>query len=237
MTDRDEVIARLIAAADEPPPGLVAAVAKARATLVWTIQKERGYPYRNELRARLEKLAAAVETVRNGMRDLDMSTLLLGGDAFFLNQNETYHGLGDLGEKVKRTLSDLPVRKGSDKFFGRLAGASPQQNCALMVSVLWKQIHSIAPPGTKAEAQEACAALWKAAGGSIKRSRRKIAGRWGIPSGGVSTEVWRDHLRAAKRLAESDEAKFLRHSLNKNWNEALERATPEEVEIIRSLYR
>jgi hypothetical protein len=112
MTDRDEVIARLIAAADEPPPGLVAAVAKARATLVWTIQKERGYPYRNELRARLEKLAAAVETVRNGMRDLDMSTLLLGGDAFFLNQNETYHGLGDLGEKVKRTLSDLPVRVG-----------------------------------------------------------------------------------------------------------------------------
>ena len=234
MTNSDKSIARLIAG-DAPPRWLVAIVAKARATLVWIIQKESQYPYRNELRARLKELAAAVETVRSGMRDLDMSTLLLRGDPLFLNQNEMYHGLGNLAEKVNRTLSDLPRRQGSDKFFGRPGGATPQQICALMVSVLWERVHSAAPPNTKPEAQEACARLCTAAGRPVKRRSRKIGQKLRLPSDDASTEVWRDHLRAAKGLAESDEAKFLRRSLNQNWDAALERAKQEEVEIIRSL--
>jgi hypothetical protein len=190
-----------------------------------------------KLRLRLEILATAIGFVRREVLNPDMVELLRTGDKVLLYERETYQGLGDLDKRVKRLLLDIPQRKGSDKYFGRSEGATPQQNCALMISILWEKVHSKAPPNTKAEAQKACADLWKAAGGSIKRSQRKIAGRWGIPSGGVSTEVWRDHLRAAKRLAESDEAKFLRCSLNKNWDAAPERAAPEEVEIKRSLYR
>src|SRR5271155_4954354 len=108
--------------------------------------------------------------------------MLLAGDDAFLNQNEMYHGLGDLAGRVEKTLDSLPSGKGRYKYFWRRDGATPRENCALMVSVLWEQIHSVVPPSAKAEAQEACAALWKAAGGAIKRSQRKIAGRRRIPS-------------------------------------------------------
>jgi hypothetical protein len=235
VTNNDQLIASLIAG-DAPPRGLAVAVAKAIATLAWTIQKEGEYPHRSVLRARLQKLHAAIETVRGEIRDLDMSRLLRGKDDFFLNQNETYHGLGDLAERVKRSLSHLPKRKGRDKFFGGLGGASAQENCALMISILWEQIHFAPPANTKAEAQEACAALWKAAGGTVKGRRRKTGQKLRLPSARGSTEVWRDHLRAAKRLAASEEAKFLRRSLDQNWDPALKRATPREVGTLRRLY-
>ncbi len=235
MDDNDASgdIARLIAG-NEPPSWLVVAVSKARATLAWTVKKEREYPHRKELRARLKKLAVAIETVREAMlRDFDLMTLLRAGDDFLLNENETYHGLGDLAERVKRTLGDLPARKGRYKYFWRSEGATPQQVCALMVSVLWERVRSTPPPNTNAEAQEACAALWAAARGPVK-PKRKIVRKVRIPRDSTSTEVWRDHLRAAKLLAQSDEAKFLRRSLSPNPDEAWERATPAEVEIIRS---
>jgi hypothetical protein len=238
MTDTDEAIARLIATPDEPPLWLLSAVEKARATLAWTIKKEREYPNRKEMRVRLVGLAAAIDTVREAMRDFDLATLLRAGDNFFLNENETYRGLGDLAERVSKTLEAIPTRKGPDKYFGRSEGATPQQICALMISVLWKEVRSKPPPNTNANAQEACLALWATAGGLAKRKRgRKIAGRWRIPSDGASTEVWRDHLRAAKRLVNSDEAKFLRRSLDRNWDASLKLATPMEVEIIRGLCR
>jgi hypothetical protein len=227
----DGSIALLIAGQD-PPSWLSAAVAKARATLACTIRKEREYPSRKAMRARLVKLAAAIDTVRGAMFDFDLAMLLRAGDNSFLNENETYHGLGDLAERVHKTLDALPARKGPDKYFWRSEGATPQQNCALMISVLWEEVHSDAPPNTNANAQEACAALWAAASGPVKRGR-KIAGKWRIPSDGTSTEVWRDHLRAAKRRAESEEAKFLKRSLVPGWAETP--ASPEESELIRRL--
>jgi hypothetical protein len=111
----DESIARLIAG-DAPPFPLVFFIRKARDTLANTIKKEREYPYRNELLARLEKLDAAIETVRSGMRDFDMSTILLAGDGSFLNQNETYHGLGDLAERVKGRWATSPEARGGTSF-------------------------------------------------------------------------------------------------------------------------
>ncbi len=227
----DGSIALLIAGQD-PPSWLSVAVAKARATLAWTIRKESEYPSRKAMRARLGKLAAAIDTVREAMVDFDLAMLLRAGDNFFLNENETYHGLGDLAERVRKTLDALPPRKGSDKYFWRSEGATPQQNCALMISILWEEVHSKAPPNTNANAQEACAALWAAASGPVKRGR-KIAGKWRIPSDGTSTEVWRDHLREAKLRNESEEAKFLKRSLILGWAETP--ASPEEVELIRRL--
>ena len=202
----------LLIAGQEPPSWLSAAVAKARATLAWIITQERVYPGRKELRLRLEALATAIGFVRREVLNPDMVELLRTGDKVLLYERETYLGLGDLGERVKRLLLDVPQRKGSDKYFGRSDGATPQQNCALMISILWEKVHSKAPPNTNANAQEACAALWAAARGPVKR-RRKIAGKLRIPSTGTSTEVWRDYLRDAKLRAESDEAKRLKRSL------------------------
>jgi hypothetical protein len=220
----------LLIAGQDPPSWLSVAVAKARATLAWTIRRESEYQSRKAMRARLGKLAAAIDTVRDAMVDFDLAMLLRAGDNFFLN--ETYHGLGDLAERVRKTLDALPPRKGSNKYFWRSEGATPQQNCALMISILWEEVHSKAPPNTNANAQEACAALWAAASGPVKRGG-KIAGKLRIPSDGTSTEVWRDHLREAKLRAESEEAKFLKRSLVLGWAETP--ASPEDVELIRRL--
>jgi hypothetical protein len=219
MTTTDDVIARLIASAGEPPRWLIAAVSKARLTLTWTIKKEREYPGRKELRLQLKKFAAAIETVREGMRDFDMATLLRAGDNFFLNENETYHGLSDLAERVSKTLGAIPLRKGRDKHFRRSEGATPQQICALMVSALWERARSAVPLNTEKCAQKACAALWVAAEGPVEVDG-KIVGSW-TDRTNPSTAVWRDHLRAAKKLAESEEANFLRRSLDPNLGNAL----------------
>jgi hypothetical protein len=209
----DEAIARLIVAlGEDPPPWLVAALGKARSTLASIIRHERAYPGRKELRLRLETLAMAIGFVSREVLNPDIVELLRSGDKVLLYERETYQGLCDLGERVKRLLLDVPQRKGSDKYFRRSEGATPQQNCALMISILWAEVQSKAPPNTNASAQGACAALWAVSGGQVKRER-KAAGKWRIPSDSTSTEVWRDHLRKAKKLGESEEAKFLKWSL------------------------
>jgi hypothetical protein len=231
VTGSDGAIATLIVAPGEnPPPWLVAALGKARSTLASLIRQERAYPGRKELRMRLETLAAVIDFVRREVLNPDMAELLRAGDKALLYERETYQGLGDLGERVKRTLLEVPQGQGRHKHFLRSEGATPQQNCALMISILWEEVHSKAPPNTNANAQEACAALWAGASGPVKRGR-KIAGKWRIPSDGTSTEVWRDHLREAKLRAESEEAKFLKRSLILGWAETP--ASPEEVELIR----
>jgi hypothetical protein len=222
----DEAIAGLIVApGEDPPPWLVAALAKARSTLASIIRHERAYPGRKELRLRLETLATVIGFVRREVLNPDMVELLRAGDKTLLYERETYQGLGDLGERVKQLLVDVPKRRGRDKYFRRSEGATPQQNCALMISILWAEVHSKAPPNTNASAQEACAALWAAAGGPVKRER-KTAGKWRIPSDSTSTEIWRDHLRKAKKRGESEEAKFLKRSLILRWAETP--ASPEK---------
>jgi hypothetical protein len=206
-------IARLIAG-DDPAEGLVFVIRKALDTLSVTVRTETKYPHRNELRARLKNLLVAIETIRDDLHDFDLMDQVRVGDNFFQNETETNHGLGDLAARAKGILRDIPAGKGSHKYFGRSEGATPRQRCALMVSVLWEEVRSAPPPNNNAEAQEACATLWKEAGGAIKRRPRKSAGKLTIPSGGASTETWRDHLQAAKRLMDSPDAKFLRRSLS-----------------------
>ena len=218
MSDEEDTIARFIArSTEEPPLWLHAAVEKAMDTLAWTIQEERKYPTRKELQSRLKALASAIETVRQAMLDLDLATLLLAGDNLFLNQNETFHGLGDLAERVKIQLGKIPIRKGRDKFYARPDGATPQQNCALMVRILWEFVHSAAPKPDDMRAQKACAGLWAAAGGLVERGG-KVIGHWSDRAN-PSTAVWRDHLRATKTLDNSEEAMFLRRSLQSECGE------------------
>ena len=210
MKGSDEATARLIVApGEDPPPWLVAALGRARLTLASTIRHERAYPGRKELRQRLEVLAAASEFVRREMLDLDIAMLLRGRDGVLLNEPETYQGLGDLAERAKRRFVEVPEGQGRHKHFPRSEGATPQQNCALMISVLWEKVHTEAPPNTNANAQEACAKLWEAAGGRVKRRRRKIT----VPSDDATTDIWRDHLREAKLRVGSEEANFFRWSL------------------------
>jgi hypothetical protein len=226
VSSEDDTIARSIAGStEEPPSWLHEAVSKARMTLVWTIQKEREYPTRKQMQSRLKELGSAIETVRQAMLDLDLATLLRAEDNFFLNENETFHGLGDLAERVKIQLGKLPIRKGPDKFFARPDGASPQQNCAIMVRILWKLEHSAAPKPDDKRAQKACAGLWAAAGGRLGWSDHE----------NPSTATWRDHLRMAEALDDSEEARFLRRSLDPSATRTL--ATAEETELIRLFKR
>jgi hypothetical protein len=223
-----DTIARFIApSTGEPPSWLHAAVEKAMDTLAWTIQGEREYPTRKVLQSRLKGLASAIETVRQAMHDSVLAPLLLARDNLFLNQNETFHGLGDLAERVKIQLGKIPNRKGRDKFYGRPDGATPQQNCALMVRILWEFVHSAAPKPDDEQAQKACAGLWAAAGGPV-------TDHWSDRAN-PSTAVWRDHLRAARALDNSEEAMFLRRSLGPNAARTL--ATTEETELIHLIAR
>jgi hypothetical protein len=118
----DGPIALLIARQD-PPSWLSTAVATARLTLAWTIRRENEYPSRKATRARLEKLAAAIDTVREEMVDFDLAMLLRAGDKFLPNENEIYHGLGDLGHP-QRTC-ETPRRR-RFRFAGCCARAGPQ---------------------------------------------------------------------------------------------------------------
>jgi hypothetical protein len=200
-------IARLIAGAGvELPEWLVPVIAKACDTLQWSVKKEAEYPGRQALRKRLQTLQAAIECVRENIRDLDISTILLAGDNQFHNQNETYHGLGDLAARVASAIAKIPVRKGRDKFFVRPDGLALQVNCALMVCVIWNRVHGKWAPNTNPGAQQACAELWAAAGG-------RSVERWGATKDGASVAVWRDHLRRAKKSAGSAETEFIQRSL------------------------
>jgi len=205
-TDADAALAAIIASPNPPQDWLLKAIAKARQTLSWTLEKERTYPGRPALRERLQKLAEAIREVRNAIRDFDVQQILLGEDDFFLNQNDMYHGLLDLEKRTEARLAPIRSGKGRDKFYTRPEGATPEQNCALMVSVLWNRVHGKQPPNTNDGAQRACGALWAAAGGGT-------CGRWGATQDKVSVVVWRDHLRTAKVSAGSPEARFIERSL------------------------
>jgi hypothetical protein len=213
VTPRDREIADLIVGpGKETPPWLTAALSKARATLTWIIEAKRAYPNRNELRGRLELLVAAAKFARLQILDLDMVALLRAGDRAMLNEYETYQGLGDLAERATKALAKIPIRRGSDKHLVRSHGATPHQNCALMIIFIWEKCHSKSAANANQNVQAACAALWAQVGGQARRSP-KIARKFKIRNAIETTDVWRDHLRAAKKIMKSPEATFLKDSL------------------------
>jgi hypothetical protein len=202
----DRLIAAFITLPEDPPDWLVLAACKARQTLTWTIRKEADYPGRAEWRKRLERLESAAKEVRAALDNFDTHALLWGADEYLFNDVPRYDFLDDLDERIKALLNEIPSRQGRDKFYSRSDGAMLQENCALMISCFWEKVHSAPPPNTSDDAQNACAALWTASGGST-------TGRWGITVDSESVSVWRDHLRTAKELSFSKEAEFFRRSL------------------------
>jgi hypothetical protein len=206
VNDADRLIAAFITCPEQPPDYLVLAACKARETLTWTIRKEADYPGRAEWRERLERLQSAARELRAALEDFGTHALLWGADEYLFNDVPRYDFLDDLDERMKARLNEIPSRQGRDKFYLRSDGATPQENCALMISCLWERVHSSPPHNTSEEVQMACAALWTASGGSTK-------GRWGATVDRESVAVWRDHLRTAKELASSKEAEFFRRSL------------------------
>jgi hypothetical protein len=222
MSGEEDTIARLIAGAESS--SLFFFVGKAKDMLATKIENESQYPLRTELRDRLEDLAAAIETILKEIRDLDISGLLRGDDPQFLHEKEMRRGLGDLADRVKRTLSDVPNGPGRQKYSGRPGAMTSQQTCALMVIRLLTIAHGAEPPAGKPEAQEACRALWMAAGGQIKRAKREAGKMVRLPTGDDSTEGWRYHLRAAKGLAHSSEGERGRRSLSIDGDGSLGRA-------------
>jgi len=194
-------IARVICGGDEPPDWLVSALETACDSLAWQVHAEAQYPSRNTLLKQLRTLEAAAEFVRANLRDIDMSTILLNGESQFLNQNEMYHGLGDVARRAKRMIDAIPKRQGRDKFFVSRDGLKPQVNCALMVSIIWERAHGCWPFVNDDNAHQTCDMLWTAAGGPE-------FGGWGGSDSG-----WRNHLRAAKAAGQSMEAKHIRRFL------------------------
>jgi hypothetical protein len=202
----DRRIAALISLSKDPPDWLILATCKARLTLTCTLRKDGDYPGRAEWRKRLETLKSAAKEVRAALEDFDTHALLWGPNEYLFNDVPRYDFLDDLDERISARLNDIPSRQGRDKYYPRSDGATPQENCALMISCLWEKVHSTPPHNTSDDAQRACAALWKASGGSE-------TGRWGATVDRESVSVWRDHLRTAKELASSKEAEFFRRSL------------------------
>lgn len=194
-------IARIVSGDDEPPDWLVSTLETARDSLAWQVHAEAQYPSRNALLKRLRALEAAAELVRANLRDIDMSTMLLNGEWQFLNQNEMFHGLGDVARRAKRMIDAIPKRQGRDKFFVRRDGLTPQVNCALMVSIIWERANGCWPFVNDGNAHQTCDMLWTAAGGPE-------FGGWGGSDSG-----WRNHFRAAKAAGQSMEAKHIRRLL------------------------
>jgi hypothetical protein len=194
-------LARLISG-DEPPEWLLLALQTARETLGWSVRADVRFPGRKDLAKTLQVLEKATECIRLSIRDLDLSTMLLDGDPHFLNQNDMDRGLYDFARRVRLLNSQIPNRKGPDKFFGSRAGLGLRANCALMISLIWSRARGVWPPVNDKTAQEACAILWEKSGGDISKL-------YGKTKDAKSVSTWREHLRAAKAAGESSEALHL----------------------------
>jgi hypothetical protein len=158
--------------------------------LRFAIKKEADYPTRPELYERLQAIENAARLLRKELPDLRMRQLLLDGDQTFLNQNETYHGLHDIAERAARVRAQNPPRQGRGKLYPENArGPNERVLCALIVMIAWKR-HNGDWPKNNATMHEACAALWRTAGG------KNIALGWadGRPE---SVIAWRAHMGTA----------------------------------------
>ena len=161
--------------------------------LRFAIKKEADYPTRPELYGRLEAIENAARLLRKELPDLRMRQLLLDGDQTFLNQNETYHGLHDIAERAARVRAQNPPRQGLGKLYPKDArGPSEPQLCALIVMIAWRRHTGEWPENNKAM-QEACAALWRTAGG------KNTALGW-ADGGFESVIAWRTHMRMAAKF-------------------------------------
>jgi hypothetical protein len=211
----------------EPPGALVLATDKARDMLSESRRGEAIYPKRARQRQQLVTLQTAIAFVRKAMRNPTISATLMAGDNHFHNQNEMDHGLADLAKRAATAIGEIPPGGGRNKFYAQPDGLSPQVKCALMVRVFWTRVHGTEPPSDNETAKQACFALWRAATGGApkdgerpkKRPKNKNVTVKAAGCGpdrckdGESVAVWRDHLQAAKRAANSKEAEFIRRAL------------------------
>jgi len=118
---------------------------------------------------------------------------LLDGDPAFLNQNETYHGLGDIAERAARVRDQRPQGQGAGKLYpASAAGPNEKELCALIVMIAWRSHSGKWPKNTRAM-HEACEALWRTAGGQT------VARGWGV-DGLDSVTAWRAHFRRASQF-------------------------------------
>ena len=161
-------------------------------TLCWAIKNEINYPRRPELYKRLKAIEDAVRLLRREMADLVMSNLLLDGDPTFFNQNQTYHGLGDMAERAARICGRHPQRQGPEKLYPESAtGPNAKELCALILMIAWRNHSGEWPKNTQAM-REACEALWRTSGG------RTVARGWG-KDGLDSVAAWRANIRRARQ--------------------------------------
>jgi hypothetical protein len=201
--DEASAIAGLIAG-DDLPGELSQWLQEHALALARYIGVEATYPGRPELRKRFAGVVQAARHLRCELEDAMMLSLFLGEDqAWAADENRTMRELHDIEMRAERASAKIPEGKGQHKGFPRPDGLAPQTVCALIISVAWEALRGKTAPKTSLEVQNACEALWGAAGGDTARR-----------DGSKNPEgMWRDHLRSADRLRDSPFAEAIRNGL------------------------
>jgi hypothetical protein len=191
--------------ANEIPEGLQPALARLQKlmkgawpklvrTASFVIKEERNYPKNSEMLSDLAKIEDTAKLLIEKLVDLQIQGLLSNGDDTWTNGlNPTWHGLHEIAERV-RTL--IPRKQGDSRYYPASAnGPNAMQTCALMVAIAhYKECGKWL--NGKNEREE-CEALWKHAGGGLRRS------------GADSFGVWRTHLGRARNYYTHDVGKHI----------------------------
>jgi hypothetical protein len=152
--------------------------------LAFDIQRESKYRSRPEWRTRLAAIEKAAQFLMKELTDLQTLAHLEDDGERIANANEMYHGLRDVAARAERAHARIPATQGSGHAYPG-SGPSVREHCALYIGMAWEKQWGEWPPSANQNAQRLCAALWKEAGG--------VASAWD------TTEVWRNHLREAKK--------------------------------------
>jgi hypothetical protein len=185
-----------------PAPWLVAGLESSATFLKTTIAGEAAWPRREELRAKFTALAEAARETERLLADPALRHILS-----FRRAPKRALSLDWQMRVQMRWMSACAMRearairsgKGRDIHVPIGGGLSAREICAAIVAVAWRRARGEEVRHTSGDAQQACAALWKIAGG-IDRS-------WGNTPAG-----WRQHLEKAKQAADlgAIEMRFLR---------------------------
>jgi hypothetical protein len=180
--------------------------------LRYNINREKEYP--KDLYRSIRAMDVAARLLIENIPNLQIRALLLEERDRFENENETWHGLGDIADCTGRLLTRLGDKRNRSKLYPDGARLDAKGLCAFIVSIAW-WLETDKWPGRKnRRVQQMCEDLWAKASGS-SRPRRNTgepqpsrpdicpAKNWGR-LGSESVAAWKHHLDACHKVSRKD---------------------------------
>jgi hypothetical protein len=173
-------------------------------TLAFRLRQEAEFPTRKEKRSQLQELLDAALTIKGILAVHEGVAAMQADHMRNILRNAARRQGGSLEQgldALRGLLVGIPwlvdaaaaeiasARKGQgrDKEYLNPAGHSAHEICAFYVAVAWAEFRGKPVPHTNADAQAACAALWRAAATRVNQH-----------PGNITLSGWKPYLQTAK---------------------------------------